>query len=192
MRLEYDTGPLWHAMPNCCRSISFPYPDRKSAVQDPDDPAAIELLRRELQLGRHTRSPLAQWMFRHHAAFAALLRETGVNWERLAGGFEKLGLTDARGRPPRPQTAKLTWHRVRQTLEREGLITRRRRRTGKPAAANPASPPDSPSGGAPRPVPASRFQPVRKREPAPPRTVTPEEAAQMAALRTRVFGTKEE
>lgn len=161
-------------------------------MQDPDGPSAIELLRRELHLGKHTRSPLAQWMFRHHAAFAALLIETGVNWERLAGGFEKLGLTDALGKPPQPDTAKMTWHRVRQELARQGLMAKpHRRRTGKPSIGASRAP-STPSEAAPAPAPAGRFKPVRKREPAPPQEMTPEEAAQMATLRARVFGTQEE
>ncbi|MBW4089866.1 MAG: hypothetical protein HIU82_01975 [Proteobacteria bacterium] len=171
-------------------------------MADQETVSAIELLRGELQQGKRTRSPLAQWMFRHHAEFTTLLLEAGVDWARLAIGFARLGLTDADGKPPRAGTVKITWRRVQSALEREGVIARRRRRRASGAAATAASalapapireppeaePPAGPPQGA---APASRFKPVRRRAPEPARPVSPQEAAEMADLRVRVFGTKE-
>lgn len=157
----------------------------------------IELLRGELRQGRQVRSSLGAWMFRNHAAFAALLLEEGVDRERLAAGFARLGLTDATGKPPRAGTVKITWRRVRAALEREGIVVRRRRRNSKgrglPSAVTPVPASDAEAAG-PSTQPAAsarRFKPVRKRAPAPLRAMTSEEQQDLQALRARVFGTRE-
>lgn len=142
-------------------------------------------------------------MFRHHAEFTTLLLEAGVDWQRLAIGFARLGLTDAGGKPPRAGTVKITWRRVQSALEREGVIVRRRRRASGAAATVPSAPtpalalirepPEALSSAGPPQgaAPASRFRPVRRRAPEAPRPVSPQEAAEMADLRVRVFGTRE-
>ena len=169
---------------------------------DHDPHADIELLRTELRQGRRVRSSLGAWMFRNHVAFAALLAEEGVDWERLAAGFATLGLTDATHKPPHAGTAKLTWRRVQAALERDGVVVKRRRRSGNgkrhPAATTPGLT-AAPAAGAAEAAataddpaaPARRFKPVRKRTPAEPRAMTPTEQEDLRALRARVFGTEE-
>lgn len=170
---------------------------------DCDPGTEIELLRSELRQGRHVRSSVGAWMFRNHAAFAALLLEEGVDWERLAAGFARLGLTDATGKPPQAGTVKITWRRVQAALEREGIAVRRRRRSGKnrglpaalrPGPAEPPAGPDATKGGSSIEAAASadRFRPVRKRTPEAQRAVTPKEQQDLCVLRARVFGTEVE
>ena len=152
------------------------------------------------------RSSVGAWMFRNHAAFAALLLEEGVDWERLAAGFARLGLTDATGKPPRAGTVKITWRRVQAALEREGIVARRRRRSGKGRGLltvterDSAEAPAVPDGTKGTKVGSSiepaasprRFKPVRKRTPEAQQTMTPKEQEDLRVLRARVFGTEVE
>jgi len=170
---------------------------------DCDPGTEIELLRSELRQGRHVRSSVGAWMFRNHVAFAALLLEEGVDWERLAAGFARLGLTDATGKPPRAGTVKITWRRVQAALEREGIVARRRRRSGKArgllavigtgSAEALAAPDAARAASSIEPAEsARRFRPVRKRTPEVQRAMTPKEQEDLRVLRARVFGTEAE
>jgi len=168
---------------------------------DHDPRADIELLRTELRQGRRVRSSLGAWMFRNHLAFAALLAEEGVDWERLAAGFARLGLTDATHKPPRAGTAKLTWRRVQAALERDGVAVKRRRSgngkrsraavTPGAAAAPSAAEPGTAALASDPAAAGRRFKPARRRAPAAPQAMTPAEQADLHALRARVFGTEE-
>jgi hypothetical protein len=95
---------------------------------------AMAELRAALSGAPGTRSSLHQWMRANHDAVSALLGEVRPNWRRLADVFARMGLTDGAGKPPRPQTVRQTWWRVRRAMAR-----------GKPAAAAAAPDPQAAS-----------------------------------------------
>ncbi|WP_146201995.1 hypothetical protein [Teichococcus aestuarii] len=91
------------------------------------------------------RSPLANWLLRHREAFARILREGGVNWERFGAVFVEEGLLprpehfDAPGpeghkaRRRVAETARKAWARAQ--LERGAMAARP---SPEPVAAPPA------------------------------------------------------
>jgi hypothetical protein len=76
----------------------------------------IAELRAALSGAPGTRSSLHQWMRANHAGVSSLLEEVRPNWRKLADAFARMGLSDGNGRPPRPQTARQTWWRVRRAM----------------------------------------------------------------------------
>lgn len=87
--------------------------------------------------GRGCRSPMFDWMLRHHSALALELDgPRRPNWRALSARLAELGATDGAGHPAKPDVARRTWRKV------------------KAAAAGRAAPPPHPSGsGGPRPAP---------------------------------------
>jgi hypothetical protein len=63
------------------------------------------------------RSPLNVWMRENHDGFAARLSERMADWSVLAKLFGDAGLTDRYGNPPKPETARKTWQRVRAEVK---------------------------------------------------------------------------
>jgi hypothetical protein len=59
-----------------------------------------------------TRSTLVAWMKRNRDAFAARLEGKRADWVHLADLFAKNRLLDAKGNPPKPETARKAWQRV--------------------------------------------------------------------------------
>jgi hypothetical protein len=60
-----------------------------------------------------SRSLLANWMRENHDAFAQRLQNKNADWVVLAALFAKAGLTDRFGKPPKPESARKMWLRVR-------------------------------------------------------------------------------
>ena len=92
-------------------------------------------LRAALSGAPGTRSSLHQWMRANHGEMSTLLEEVRPNWRRLADAFTCMGLTDGGGRPPRPQTARQTWWRVRRAMA-QGRAAPRTEARGSPAASD--------------------------------------------------------
>ena len=97
---------------------------------------AMAELRAALSGAPGTRSSLHQWMRANHDDVSVLLQEVRPNWRRLADAFARMGLTDGSGRPPRPQTARQTWWRVRRAMA-QGRAAPRAEARGSPAASDP-------------------------------------------------------
>ncbi|HWX49650.1 MAG TPA: hypothetical protein VNZ61_16495 [Roseomonas sp.] len=101
------------------------------------------------------RSPLANWLLRHHEAFARILREGGANWERFAVVFVEEGLLP---RPehfdaPGPEGHKAR-RRVAETARKAWARTQVERGVGKSMPApepvtSPGLPMAAPTGSAP-------------------------------------------
>ena len=73
----------------------------------------LSLIRRDAE-----HSTLYHWMVQHHDDMVAAGHETRFRWDALCVAFIDLGLKDCRGSNPRPSTARQTWLRVRQAVER--------------------------------------------------------------------------
>jgi hypothetical protein len=84
------------------------------------------------------RSSLAIWMRENHDGFADRLSRKLPNWTVLAKLFGEAGLTDRFGNPPKAETARKTWQRVRREV--------------KEARARDCVPIPSPSASHPAPV----------------------------------------
>jgi hypothetical protein len=57
------------------------------------------------------------WMRARYASFGALLAESRrPDWKRIAAGLTRLGVLDGRGNPPKPETARQTWWKVRRDI----------------------------------------------------------------------------
>lgn len=63
-----------------------------------------------------TKSSLETWLRENHDAFAARLSERIADWDVLVKLFADAGLTDRYGKPPKPETARKTWQRVRRRV----------------------------------------------------------------------------
>jgi hypothetical protein len=63
------------------------------------------------------RSGLAIWMKDNHDAFADRLSRKLPDWVVLAKLFGEAGLTDRYGNPPKAETARKTWQRVRKEVK---------------------------------------------------------------------------
>jgi len=63
------------------------------------------------------RSGLAIWMKDNHDAFADRLSKKLPDWVVLAKLFGDAGLTDRYGHPPKAETARKTWQRVRKEVK---------------------------------------------------------------------------
>ena len=103
------------------------------------------------------RSPLFWWLLEHHDEIADAASGRRMQWATLCARFAEAGLTDTTGKPATPNTAKVTWQRVRRAVAQQ-----RARRATK--AANPkrvgATPPSRiPYGWRPEEVIASSAQP---------------------------------
>lgn len=64
------------------------------------------------------RSPLFHWMVENHADLARAASSNSLSWSHLCATVQALGLTDVRGKPPSPATARKTWYRARVTVRR--------------------------------------------------------------------------
>jgi hypothetical protein len=71
----------------------------------------------------YARSALFQWLLENHDSFKAAAAPRRLEWTVLCVEFAKEGLTDMKGQPPSPATARKTWQRVRK--ERARLDERR-------------------------------------------------------------------
>jgi hypothetical protein len=62
------------------------------------------------------RSPLFWWLIGHRDELTTAAFGRRLQWARLYARFAEMGLTDATGKPASVQTARMTWHRVRQSV----------------------------------------------------------------------------
>ena len=62
------------------------------------------------------KSPLTRWMRRNHDALLSRIDGAQVDWVSLADLFAQANLTDQRGKPPSPETARKAWFRTRQAV----------------------------------------------------------------------------
>ncbi len=86
----------------------------------------------------YARSALFRWLLEHHDALVAASEPRRLEWTVLCVEFAKEGLTDMKGQPPSPATARKTWQRVRK--ERARLDARRAKKEAARAARRAADP----------------------------------------------------
>lgn len=113
--------------------------------------------------GRGCRSPMFDWMLRHHAALALELDgPRRPNWRALSARLAEIGATDGTGNVAKPDVVRRTWRKV------------------KDAATGRAAPPPRPSVLAgPQPAPPQRSSTARPMQVAVP-LPSADEAAQPA------------
>lgn len=105
------------------------------------------------------RSPLFWYLIEHHDDLVAAAAGRRQRWRVLCADFQALGLTDGRGNAPSPQTARLTWWRVRREVARRmrekltGIPARKKQPRDLPASTMPVLTPPQPGAGM-RPVSA--------------------------------------
>jgi hypothetical protein len=85
---------------------------------------------------------LQQWMRENHDGFAARLTTRFADWVELVKLFAEAGLTDRYGRPPKPETARKTWQRVRTEVKAARAKTPPLRRVEAPQQVQPVQPAD--------------------------------------------------
>jgi hypothetical protein len=57
------------------------------------------------------------WLRARYAGFQALLAESSrPDWKRVAAGLARLGVLDGRGNPPKAETVRQTWWKVRRDV----------------------------------------------------------------------------
>jgi hypothetical protein len=71
------------------------------------------------------RATLQQWLLENHDAFLARMTTRVPDWQELVRLFAEAGLTDSHGRPPKPETARKTWQKVRALVKQERKQPRR-------------------------------------------------------------------
>ena len=84
------------------------------------------------------RSPLFWWMVKHHDDLVAEATGKRMRWEPLCVRFAEHGLSDTRGRPATPRTARETWLQARRAVAEA-----RRRKRQADASARPGQTPPS-------------------------------------------------
>jgi hypothetical protein len=67
------------------------------------------------------RSPLFWWLVEHYDELATAASGRLLQWARLCTRFAEMGLTDLHGKPASVQTARVTWHRVKQSVAKARL-----------------------------------------------------------------------
>lgn len=99
------------------------------------------------------RSTLATWMRKNHDGFLERLTERVADWGVLCGLFNDAGLTDRYGHPPKPETARKMWLRIRREVaaDRARRVQRRQSpqsvQTTQPVTASRVAPPKEEPGG---------------------------------------------
>lgn len=63
------------------------------------------------------RSPVYLWLWRNHASLTAQLDSARVNWPTFAAALAELGVLDGNGAPPKAETVRRSWWRVRKAKE---------------------------------------------------------------------------
>jgi hypothetical protein len=100
---------------------------------------STERIRQAAALER--RSTLYRWMAANHDEFAAVIAEVGrPNWRALATAFSEEGLRDRLGKPPSPEGTRLTWFKVRKSVQAQ-----RTKRPKLQPAPKPSPPPALPT-----------------------------------------------
>src|SRR3954453_11038539 len=87
-------------------------------MTDPgDDPKVLAKVRQALRRRNERRSPLSDWMWRNHDAFAAELAGAPPNWEAVAEAFTEVGFRSGTGGVLSAERVRKTWWRVRRRHE---------------------------------------------------------------------------
>ena len=63
------------------------------------------------------RSPVYLWLWRNYASLTAQLDGARVNWATFAASLGDLGVLDGNGAPPKAETVRRSWWRVRKVKE---------------------------------------------------------------------------
>jgi hypothetical protein len=85
-------------------------------------------------------SPLFEWMLRHHVRLGNLFAGKRVSWKALARQLAQEGLVDKKGQPPKPETLRKSWQRVRQHVAARRAAAEARVTEQAAAPAKPAKP----------------------------------------------------
>jgi hypothetical protein len=128
---DATTPPVRVLSTTACFPAQLPLRDRPMA-RGKDVLEAIdksETLRRK--------SSLERWMRDNHDAFADRLHARIADWSVLATMFADADLTDRYGNPPKPETARKTWQRVRHQVK----AARARQSARSPATRSETAPP---------------------------------------------------
>ena len=82
-------------------------------------PSAKDDLQRLVASGALTsaRSPIYLWMWRNYAGLTAKLDGARVHWPTFAASLADLGVVDGNGAPPKAETVRRSWWRVRKAKE---------------------------------------------------------------------------
>ena len=75
------------------------------------------------------RSTLATWMRKNHDAFLERLTGRVADWGVLCGLFTDAGLTNRYGHPPKPETARKMWLRIRREVAADRARRLQKRQT---------------------------------------------------------------
>ena len=118
----------------------------------------------DLLAGPGRAGSLSSWLTRNHDGFAQVLDGLShTDWRRVSAALAEIGLRDARGEAPSPETARKAWQRAQK------LVADRRRKWGA-AAEEPAQParPSPPSdvvfiNDERRPSPRGPIDEIRRR-----------------------------
>jgi hypothetical protein len=117
-------------------------------MSDPGETSGLSGFRAALEAhGGGMRSPLFQWMYRHHDALLEMFSEMRPNWPRVTAVLSERGFAGPDGRPLRPETVRKLWLRVRRrhgTGQASGKV--------KPVVTTTASIPVVTAEAAPEPV----------------------------------------
>lgn len=128
----------------------------------PDQPSPPDATEAAFDNAR-SRSPLQDWMRKHHTMLARRLQERRLLWSEIARVLAEQGVRDAKGNPPTADAARRAWTRVTQ-----GRASRSKQpgqeqaveapsTTAKPGEASEAPPAQpAPPGLPPSPPPVSR------------------------------------
>lgn len=103
------------------------------------------------------RSKLARWFRIRHDEFLALVEETRPSWEALAKAFAEEGMTTAEGKPFTAETVRVTWYRVRKSVEKSRA---KRAETVPPVAVEKPVTPLTPSSAGRDPAPGPDADPM--------------------------------
>jgi hypothetical protein len=107
-------------------------------------------------------SALFVWLREHQAAIAAARKGRRMDWREMSRELAQLGLTDAEGKAPAPQTTRMTWFRVRREAARERAAMEAEQPTERRW-----KPPRSQSDWRPEPVRALGPPPASRGDPSP-------------------------
>ena len=121
------------------------------------DPIEV-VLSAQRREGEH--SPLFLWLLEHHDAIVASLQGGRIGWGAFCAAIAEGGFTDATGKPPSENTARITWYRVRRLAARQ----RAAREAADDRGPEPRVLPRPPSKMSPaaRPLQANRLPPPRE------------------------------
>jgi hypothetical protein len=104
-----------------------------------------------------SRSPLQDWMRKHHTMLARRLKERRLLWSEIARVLAEQGVRDAKGNPPTADAARRAWTRVT-----EGRASRSQQPSQKQAVEAPSTTakPGEASEAPSAPLPAPPAQPA--------------------------------